>query len=322
VRPSTVTIVVRKDGGSGIGSGFIYSADGYICTNHHVIDGALSQQVVLSTGEAVDAVIVGSNADADIAVLKIEKEGLTPVTLGSSDNLLTGEAVMAVGTPASLEYAGTATFGRVSYPKRLLPLTDSNDIVYKKMTLIQTDTVVNHGNSGGPLADMYGRVVGIVVMKLGTLNGTAFDGIGFAIPIDGAKVIIDAIIKTGSFEGDNPIAEGRTVLGLSGRGLVAGMWYDDPAAENVQSSMVERPGYFYMPCDGVYVMNVTGADAMNKLKKGDIITKIDGLDMRTVYDVIDAVNRHYAGESVTLTVMRAEGEKYVEITVELILSLE
>ncbi|MBE6602870.1 MAG: trypsin-like serine protease [Ruminococcaceae bacterium] len=322
IKKSTVTVFVRTATGTGHGSGFIYTADGYICTNHHVVEDAVTVQVVLPDGKAFDATVVGSDEMADIAVLKIDKTGLTPVKLGSSAAALVGESVVAVGTPAKLDYAGTATFGKISATNRIVALTDDSGVVNKKMTVLQTDASVNPGNSGGPLANMYGEVIGIVVMKVSYFGGTTFDGIGFALPIDGAKTVIDAIIKDGKFEGENPIATGRSLLGVTGRGLLGGYWYANLDADDILQSETEKAGYTYIPYDGVYVVNVSGVNATGKLQEGDIITKINGLNMYTVYNIIDHVNRCPANAIVTVTVMRPDGESYREVNVDIILLSE
>lgn len=322
VRRSTVSVSVRTETATAIGSGFIYTEDGYIVTNYHVIEGALTVQVILPDGEALDARVVGSDEPSDLAVLKIDRTGLTPVELGSSANLLVGDDVVAVGTPAKLDFAGTATFGKISATKRIVALTNESNVIYKKMTLIQTDASVNPGNSGGPLVDMYGRVVGVVVMKVSYFGGTVFDGIGFAIPMDGARTVVDAIIKNGAFRGENPISSSRSLLGIGGRGLQGGVWYSDPTAEQVDASTAEKPGYFKMPFDGVYTVSVSGANAVGKLQVGDIVTKVDGLRVYTVYDVIGAVNRRQTGEEVTLTFYRAFENYEIEHTVRIMLSAE
>lgn len=315
---STVSITVRTETGSGVGSGFIYTADGYVLTNRHVIDGATAVQVVLPDGTAYDAQVIGSDAIGDVAVLKISATGLTPAEIGSSADLLVGDDVVAVGTPANLNYAGTATFGSVSATARLVPITNSTTgAVEKKMTLIQTDTSVNPGNSGGPLADMYGKVVGMVVMKITVHGGVSFEGIGFALPIDGVKTIADEIIKSGSFKGVNPIAEGRSLLGVTGHGGQKGLWYSDIAdAETgaMDVSETEKAGYHLMRESGVYVMEINGNNASGKLQRGDIIMKVDGQNVYATTDLIDIVNRRYAGENVTLTVLRGEEQITVEIT--------
>lgn len=322
IKKSTVTVSVRTQTGTAIGSGFIYTADGYICTNHHVVENAVTVQVILPDGEAVDATVVGTDEMADLAVLKINKTGLSPVKIGRSATVLVGESVVAVGTPAKLDYAGTATFGKISATNRIVALTDDSGVVNKKMTVLQTDASVNPGNSGGPLANMYGEVIGVVVMKVSYFGGTVFDGIGFAIPIDGARIVIDAIIANGKFEGENPIATGRSLLGVTGRGVVGGYWYSDLTADSVSQSETEKAGYTYMPYDGVYVINVSGANAVEKLQQGDVITKINGLNMYTVYDIINQVNRFPANQTVTLTVKRPDGAEYRELNIDIVLLSE
>ena len=322
-RQYTVAVSVRTATGAGVGSGFVWSEDGYILTNHHVIENATAVQVVFASGEAVDATVVGSNADADVAVLHIDRTGLTAAPIGQSSLLLTGDDVVAVGTPASLGFAGTATFGKVSCPARIMTFTDETNVVSKKMTLIQTDTSVNPGNSGGPLVDMYGRVVGIVVMKVMNVGGTDYEGIGFAIPIDGAVTVAEAIVRDGAFTGVNPIAAPRTLLGVAGRGLTGGKWYSDPGQESITESDTETATCTYhMPTDGIYVMTVNDGGAVGKIEVGDIITRIDGLRMYTIYDVIAAVNRRQPGEVATVTLLRKSGGDYTERTVEVLLTSE
>lgn len=311
-RKSTVTIQVKLANGTVTGSGFVYTADGHIVTNHHVIedmaeDGTAAVQVVLADGTAVDATLVGSDAASDIAVLKIPAEKApAPLAIGSSDALLTGDGVLAIGTPAKLDYAGTATFGSVSCPKRLVQMTDANGSVTKKMTLIQTDVSVNPGNSGGPLLDMYGKVVGVVVMKVSQYGGSVFEGIGFALPIDGVRVVADEIIQKGSFTGENPFVSGKTLVGITGHGGVKGKWYSpaDSTTNVIEASDTEKAGYHYMAESGIYVMSISNPDAKLKLREGDIIMRVNGLIVRGTSDMVSAVNRYGEGESVTLTVYR------------------
>ncbi len=319
VRSSTVTVSVKtKSGSTGIGSGFVYDDKGHICTNYHVIEDFETIQVILPDGTARDAVVKGYDVIADLAVLTVDAAGLVPAKLGVSAELLVGDAVVAVGTPSSLDLAGTATFGNVSATNRLLALTDSEGTVYRKISVIQTDASVNPGNSGGPMADMYGQVVGIVVRKMVSNYSTAYEGLGFAIPIDGARVILDAIIKndSGMFEGDNPLAEGRSLLGVTGHGGEAGNWYTvDPESGIVLSSPSALEGYHYMSVDGVYVSEISGNNVRGKLQVGDIITAVNGLRVTTIQDIIGEVNRHWAGEQVSVTLLR-EGETHT-VTVTL-----
>ena len=320
----TVAVSVRTAaGGTAVGSGFVWREDGYILTNHHVVEDAAAVQVIFSTGKAVDAAVVGSDADADVAVLRVTQTGLETAPVGQSSMLLTGDDVVAVGTPARLDFAGTATFGKVSCPARIMTFTDETGMVVKKMTLIQTDTSVNPGNSGGPLVDMYGRVVGIVFMKVMTVAGANYDGIGFAIPIDGAVAVAEAILRDGRVIGDNPIAAPRTLLGVAGRGLVKDVWYSDPREETITSSETRTADCtFQMPEDGIYVMSVGDGGAVGRVQVGDIITRIDGLRMYTIYDVIQAVNRRQPGEAVTVTLLRPGVGGYTETEVEIVLTEE
>jgi serine protease Do len=231
-----------------------------------------------------------------------------------------GDEVVAVGTPASITFAGTATFGRVSHSTRLLPLDDDGDGVYeKKITVIQTDTSVNPGNSGGPMADMYGRVVGMVVRKILSYQGSTYEGVGFAIPIDGARIILDAIIAHGSFTGVNPVVEGRSLLGITGHGGEQGLWYYvDPLTNKVEGSELELPGYHYMSADGVYVTDVQGANAKGKVLEGDVILAANGYFVRDTKELITLVNCYPCGQSVSLLVLRGGAE----ITVQVILDEE
>ncbi len=319
VRKSTVTVSVKTQNGvPGIGSGFVYDENGHICTNYHVIEDATVVQVILPDGSAVDAEVVGYDIPADLAVLRVQASGLVPASIGSSASLLVGDEVVAVGTPASIMFAGTATFGRVSCTARLLALDDNGDGTYeKKITVIQTDTSVNPGNSGGPMADMYGRVVGIVVRKIINYNGSIYEGVGFAIPIDGAKIILDEIIKNGSFTGVNPIVEGRSLLGVTGHGGMAGMWYFvDPVTNQVVSSETEMVGYHYMPVDGVYAIEVQGANAKNKIFVGDVILAVNGLIVRDTKELITALNCYPCGEIVSISVWRDGAEQTVQIVLD------
>ena len=304
---STVTVVVKGASVSGFGSGFIYSADGYVITNHHVVaaDSAVDVQVMLSSGKVYDATVVGSNEAADVAVLKINADvPLKPVTVGDSDMALVGEDVVAIGTAVELEYQGTATFGRISASSRIVTFSDSDGTITKRMYVLQTDTSINPGNSGGPFVNMDGEVVGVVVMKLMGNSQKYYEGMGFALPINGVVEIADAIIKDGSFTGVNPIAKGRLLLGVTGHSVVEGYWYNI-MDESIDISMTPVDGYVQMPVSGVHVISTSaGSGAAGKLPYGDIIIKADGLRVLSIEDLIGAVNRRESGYGVTLTVLR------------------
>lgn len=319
VGKSTVTVVVytAMESASGTqyakasGSGFVYDDRGHICTNHHVVAGATHVQILLSDGTALNAEVVGSDADSDLAVLKADPAKLVPAKIGSSKELLVGDSVVAVGSPLGMELSGTATFGKVSFADRWLAVDDNNDGSYeKKIRVIQTDTGVNPGNSGGPMADMYGRVIGVVVRKM-----TGKEAIGFAIPIDGVKIVLDAIIESGSFTGENPLAEGRSLVGVTGHGGRKGMWYkSDDLTGTVSSSSVEREGYHYMPADGIWVMSVDGGNAKGALLVGDVILTVNGLAVFDTSSLIDAVNLYRVGQKVSLGILRDGTTITVELT--------
>ena len=183
----------------GSGSGIIISEDGYIVTNQHVIDGATEISVILNTGDEYTAELVGADSKSDLAVLKINKTGLTAATLGDSDKVEVGELAVAIGNPLGQEFAGTVTAGVVSAVNRTMTVDN------KVYNLIQTDAAINPGNSGGALVNKYGQVIGINTIKLST---TEVEGIGFAIAISEAKPIIDNLINNG-------YVPGRPLVGIT-----------------------------------------------------------------------------------------------------------
>lgn len=318
VKASTVTVTVRTESGSAIGSGFVYDGQGHICTNHHVIEDATFVQAILPDGTAREAQIVGFDAEADVAVLRVDAEGLVPAVLGNSELLSAGDRVLAVGTPTALSYIASATYGFVSAPSRLLLDKDADGNILKKMRVIQTDTPVNPGNSGGPLADAYGRIVGVVTMKLlTTQSGVDVENMGFALPINGVKQIADAIIADGAFVGDNPITRGRTLIGMSGYGVTEGKWYYlDPLTNQVTESDTQKLGYHYAEKTGVFVSSVTGENVLDKMQQGDIVMKVGGYSLAYTTDLIELVNLYEAGDTVNLTVWRDGAE--IEIAVTLV----
>lgn len=301
VKPSVVGIEVKTDSGStGIGTGIIMTADGYIATNSHVVDDAVTCRVIMLDGTEYDAKVIGGDEWSDLAVIKVEATGLPAAEFGESENLIVGEDVVAIGTPASLEYAGTVTDGIVSAINRGVKIYNSDGTLQKKMTLIQTNVAINPGNSGGPLVNAYGQVIGINSMKLS--NG--YVGIGFAIPITGALEILNHIIENGGYTGiDTSIVTKRPLIGITGGGIQAGTTY---TFEDGSTMIAE--------VDGVIVVALSeGLDAINKLKIGDIITKVDGNKVTTIYDVMDVVNEHNPGETVKLEIYRAGAYYTVEI---------
>lgn len=279
VGPATVSITAdvsytsiygTTETGQSSGSGFVISQDGYIVTNNHVISGATSAKVLVP-GETkpVDAIIVGTDTTTDIAVLKIDRQNLPFVTLGDSDALQVGELAVAIGNPFG-ELAGSVTVGVVSALDREIAI---NDATYN---LIQTDASINSGNSGGPLVNSYGEVIGVTNAKMS--NG---EGIGFAIPIDDVKSVIEELINNG-------YVTGRPVLGI---GVLA-----------VDATTASQYGW----PSGVYIREITpkGPAELAGLQVGDIITKIDGKAIATTEDVVTVKDAHKIGDTITVTVYR------------------
>ena len=269
------------------GSGFIITDDGYIVTNHHVIEGANSVKVTLYDNTQYDAEIVGSDESNDIAVLKIDASGLTPVTLGDSEALSVGDNVVAIGNPLG-ELTFTLTSGIVSAKDR--SITTSNSVM---MNLIQTDCAINSGNSGGALFNMYGEVVGVTNAKYSSNSSTeaSIDNIGFAIPINNVKDIVTSIIENGYVV--------KPYIGVS--------------VETVSSDM---KSYGIPEGAVVRVVNEDSPAEKAGLKENDIITKADDEDITSSNDLVSKIKKASKGDKITLTVYRQGEEKTIELTVD------
>ncbi len=267
------------------GSGFILSEDGYIVTNYHVINGASSIQVTLYNGETYDATYIGGEELNDVAVLKIDVSGLKPVVLGDSDTLVVGEQVSTIGNALG-SYSFSQTSGYVSGVGRTVTMSDGT-----VMNMIQTDCTINSGNSGGPLFNQYGQVVGITSAKLsnnGDSSDAAIEGIGFAIPINDVIDIITDYMEYG-------YVTDRPSMGVSVQDI---------------SDMAERFGW----PSGAYVMEVTEGSCADTagIQQGDIITAIDGTEITSVSQLTSVKNSYRAGDTVTVTVYRAG--QYLELS--------
>lgn len=273
---------------AGSGSGVIYSADGYVITNYHVIDGASRVTVVLSTGEEVEATVIGGDSVQDIALLKVDRTGLPAAKMGDSSQVRTGEFAIAIGSPLGDELTGTTTYGIVSYANRTLEI----DGAY--VSMIQTDAAINAGNSGGALLNVNGEVIGINSRKTSgsTSSGSSIEGIGFAIPINEVKSIVEELITTGKIS--------RPGLGITG--------------QEISESMAA----YYNMVPGIYVNTVTEGSAADKagVKQQDIITALDGKSVTTQSELRAALYSHKIGDTVTLTVYRSGQSMDLSITLE------
>jgi len=277
--PSIVAIKAYKESSTGYGwaTGVIISENGYIVTNAHVVSGYSSATVCLSDNTEYEAKLVGSDSISDIALIKIDAHDLPTVQLGDSSELNEGDSVAAIGNPLGETFRFTMTNGIVSAIDRDI---SSNG---HTMTLIQTNAAINEGNSGGPLINMYGQVVGIVNMKMMS-SYQSIEGIGFAIPSNTVCTVVNDMVVNGE-------VTGRVSLGIT-VGVIPDMFTE----------------YYGLP-KGLYVSSVVeGTDAAQKgITKGDILTKVDGVQIEESSDVLEQINKHKQGESVLLTVWR-DGE--------------
>ena len=258
------------------GSGFIYTADGYIVTNQHVVANASSINVTLYNGDTYPATLVGSDSDYDVAVLKIDAKDLPAVTLGSSTDVNVGDTVLAIGNPLG-ELTFSMSQGIVSCVNRAINVEGT------PFNMIQVDASINPGNSGGPLVNLYGEVVGIVSAKYSSYSDTTVEGLGFAIPINDVQAIITDIIENGQVTGKAYLA------------IKAGTMTEQMAA---QYNIGINEGVF------VYSTESGGAGERAGLQLGDVITKVNDTAIASMTDLSAAKKNYKAGDTVTLTVYR------------------
>ena len=283
VLPSVVTVRVT----GAIGSGFVVSADGYVITNDHVVDGAgTTMSVSFSDGSTAGATLVGRDPESDIAVIKIAKTGLTPVTIGNSDSIAVGDPVLAFGSPLAL--VNTVTEGIVSALDRTIEAGDPGGTT-RYYAAIQTDAAVNQGNSGGPLVDAAGEVIGVnsVIRSVGGTETEAGNiGLAFAIPINQARRVATDIIDHGKAR--------RTVIGAD----------------------VESPTATGASTGGARLRSVepSGPAAAAGLKAGDVITKLDHHVLTGGTDLIALVRKYAPGTVVPIEYRRGSKTSTVSVT--------
>lgn len=269
----------------GVGTGFIVDSNGYILTNSHVVsDGeAVNVNVLFNDGSNIEGKVLWNDAELDLAMVKVDKTGLTPAELGDSDKVRTGDIAIAIGNPLGLEFQKSVTQGIISGLDRTIQTEQSN------MTgLMQTDASINPGNSGGPLLNQNGQVIGI-----NTAKASQAEGLGFAIPINTAKPIVESIIKTGSFD---KVALGIKIIDLATFEASTGT---DLAAEY-----------------GVYVAEVMQNTPAEKggMQSGDVIIKVGETDVKNRSDLNKALYQYSSGQKTTVTVNRGGKEISIEIT--------
>ena len=283
---SVVSITCTGYGSSNTGTGVVLSADGFIVTNAHVVEGASHIDVQLTDDRVFAAEVIGSDDISDLAVLFISQSGLTPAQFGDSASLRVGDTVVAIGDPLGAEFRGTYTNGIVSAINRDV------DVDGRTMTLIQTNAALNSGNSGGPLINCYGQVIGINTMKIGTFTDNAgVEGLGFAIPSATVKEIVDQLVAQG-------YVSGRPSLGLEGE-AISGVYQ-----------------YYYRMPKGLYITYVEPGSSAQQMgiEDGDILLSINDRNVSTMDEMKAAIYEYEVGQTVEAVIYRA-GQKYlVELT--------
>ena len=286
VNPSTVLVVADKGEQASIGTGVIMTADGYIITNAHVISGGKDCWIALDTGYTYDAKLVGYSEERDLAVLKaVDAAALPAASFGDSDLCRVGDTVYAIGNPLGVELRGTLTDGIISAINRDVQVDG------RVMTLLQTTAALNNGNSGGPLINRYGQVIGINVMKMGMdrWSTASVEGLGFAIPIASSAYIVNDILRCGEVQGE-------PVLGIS---------VDRTPAYLPDGQQAAR----------VYTVDLNGPGDKAGLEVDDLIYEADGVRVETSNDLLRVRHRHAAGEEMILKVCR--GGEYLTVSVTL-----
>lgn len=283
VNPSVVMVLAQVEEGASVGTGVIFSADGYLLTNYHVLEGGSDCLVIRDNGTQYAAKYVAGDPDHDLAVLKVDAEGLPAAEFGDSDTLTVGDPVYAIGNPLGVELPGTLTDGIVSAIDRDV-LVDG-----RTMTLIQTNAALNSGNSGGPLINQYGQVVGINVIKM-TSEYSNVEGLGFAIPSASAQRIVNDLLTWGEVKPEPRL--GVVVL-REGVQLENGIW-------------------------GLVVQEVDPGSAAEAagIQAGDYILSAGGEDLRTSQDLMRVRRRTYAGDQLPLILWRDGREIQVVLDLE------
>lgn len=272
VNPSTVLVVADKGEQASIGTGVIMTADGYIITNAHVISGGKDCWIALDTGYTYDAKLVGYSEERDLAVLKaVDAADLPAASFGDSDLCRVGDTVYAIGNPLGVELRGTLTDGIISAINRDVQVDG------RVMTLLQTTAALNNGNSGGPLINEYGQVVGINTLKMsgnGSEMEATVEGLGFAVPISDACFVVNDIIANGRFRGV-PMLGVMVIESTDNGGQVS-----------------------------VYTVSEGGGAEEAGLLPGDVLLRADGQTLHSIHDLMAVRRTHLVGDTMTLTVLR------------------
>ena len=268
------------------GSGFVLTQDGYILTNYHVVENADSIKVTTYSGDTYDAAYIGGDQDYDIAVIKVDVTGLSPVTIGDSDKVNVGDNVIAIGNPLG-ELTFSLSSGSVSSANRAITVDGT------PFNMIQVDCAINPGNSGGPLLNSYGEVIGIVSAKYSTYSNTTVEGLGFAIPINDVYAMVQDIMQNG-------YVTDKAYLGITGGTVTQQM--------QMQYNLPTSSGVY------VYSVEQNGAAAKSDLHAGDIIVKLGDADITSMTDLMTAKKSYKAGDTAKMTVNRSGEDVTLDFT--------
>ena len=284
---SVVSITSKGQSTTSTGTGVVLTEDGYIVTNCHVVENGVTVTVQLTDGRVLSASLVGADTVSDLAVLYVDASDLSPAQFGDSGSLRVGDTVVAIGDPLGVKFRGTYTDGIISGIGRDM------DVDGRTMTLIQTNAALNSGNSGGPLINCYGQVIGINTMKIGAFTDSAgVEGLGFAIPSSTVKEVAEQLISQG-------YVSGRPTLGLEGESLSS---FDQ---------------YYYRLPAGLYITDVdSSSDAASKgVEEGDILISINEISVTTMDALNGAIYNLDVGDTVEAVIYRSGKQYRVSLTV-------
>ena len=285
---AVVSISCSFPGGSSSGTGVILSPDGYIVTNAHVVENATHIHVLLTDGRDLEATLIGADNISDLAVLQIQADNLVAAQLGDSSVLRVGDVVVAIGDPLGVELRGTMTDGIVSAINRDVKVDG------RVMNLIQTNAALNSGNSGGPLLNCYGQVIGINTMKIGdTFSAAGVEGLGFAIPSATVSNIVNQLLQQG-------YVSGRPSLGITGERI----------------SMIYQM-YYHLP-NGLHITYVAPDSSAQQagIKNGDILLRVDNIAITSNEELESAIYAYSPGDTVTLIIYRNGMQYSVSVTLD------
>ena len=297
IKASVVLIEVGRSDSAGSGTGFFVSDDGYIATNYHVVEGAMQIRVTLYDGTVKNAELIGYRAEDDIAIIKIAGRKYPTLAIGNSDILMAGDVAIAVGNPGGADGGWTTTKGIISATNRILSVEE--DAYFSEMKMLQTDAQVNPGNSGGPLCNEKGEVIGIITRKM-----SDYEGMGYAIPITDAMRTVNAILEGKLYGFVSSVSKSRPKIGITGSEIVKG-----------ERFTLDNKDYT-APVSGFFVLEVsTNSGAYGKIQVGDILCSVNGVTVTGLESFKNELYKCYVGQKVTFELYRKGYKMTVQITV-------